>query len=738
MPLSIPSSLGALWSAAYSAMGGVSTSSQPPQQPPTGATLLPVAPDLSNDATQLEHGSVGSAAQALSPPARRERTEDYVPRAPHHLDGSHSPSRVGSDEHALHAAEMLRDMQQRNGRNGAVPHRSGPPSASTLQSDDWGVSDVRQYTTNHPSAVRAAEGRAQGSPTRTSTSHLRTVEQAYNRVGGPPPLPSDFPVGPFASLSMHIDRLHVYASNPSLGGGIFQLRERNSKGASIRRGQTARVVCNREGHHRSHAGVSAADPADAMSTSGDGRARDGRRNRGSFRCGCLWSVSLEVVAGADGHEQCATRHFPCLSASPQPCVPVLCISYMSPCRSSYLPALHRSIVVAANLEHNHTLPFDLPSSLPFQTHRPIPPELEAVAADLQGFRLPFEIHTMLVRMAKRRNMEVSWTERDIQNRYPHGGNGTMWQTEELLERLSVDGRAYRKSLRSDDSGVLSTLIWMQHNGDMEVVLSAADCVIFDNTFNTNSLGYKLGVFSTVDRLGCTRLVACSLMLNETREAFAIILGHFAELLGSTPVVILTDGDLWLGEAVSLQWGSMHFLCTWHLSKNILRKVKPCFATSSGPLGQSSPWSVFLRKWWCICWKSDTSTCDYFDEEWLELRQYFCEHVSHPDSTASQSALAFLGGPGGDDDEDEAMSSEPQPAEEPSSSAREEAGTDAAIPGECIPRHFTALAYRIMPYPSHIMLHHAESCHILQCPAASLPHCVTVLPRPSHLRRRCDT
>jgi hypothetical protein len=45
MPLSIPSSLGALWSAAYSAMGGVSTSSQAPQQPPTGATLLPNAPD---------------------------------------------------------------------------------------------------------------------------------------------------------------------------------------------------------------------------------------------------------------------------------------------------------------------------------------------------------------------------------------------------------------------------------------------------------------------------------------------------------------------------------------------------------------------------------------------------------------------------------------------------------------------------------------------------------------------
>ena len=74
---------------------------------------------------------------------------------------------------------------------------------------------------------------------------------------------------------MHIDRLNVYASNPSLGGGIFHLRERNAKAASIRRGQTARVVCNREGHHRSHAGVSAADPADAMSTSGDGRARDG-------------------------------------------------------------------------------------------------------------------------------------------------------------------------------------------------------------------------------------------------------------------------------------------------------------------------------------------------------------------------------------------------------------------------------------------------------------------------------
>lgn len=118
------------------------------------------------------------------------------------------------------------------------------------------------------------------------------------------------------------------------------------------------------------------------------------------------------------------------------------------------------------------------------------------------------------------------------------------------------------------------------------------------------------------------------------------------MLGLQPAaVILTDADLWLGEAIQDAWRCVHHLCTWHLSKNLLRNVRHCFSSSSGPTAQSSKWTTFLRMWWVICWKSDTSLCNTFDAEWRELRQYLIDNATHPYSHAVQKSLRWLGGPG---------------------------------------------------------------------------------------------
>ena len=277
--------------------------------------------------------------------------------------------------------------------------------------------------------------------------------------------------------------------------------------------------------------------------------------------------------------------------------------------------------------------------------RLVPEELQSFASALQGFRLPSEINSLMIQVATKRGLPVTWTLRDIQNRYPMlGGQGNFWQTECLLEKLSADGLPYDKDV-CEESGTVRNLVWLQHEGDMEVVLSACSCVIFDNTFNTNSLGFKFGVFSTVDRFGCTRLVACSLMWSECRESFKWVLITFSKLLGNQPLVILTDGDLWLADGIATTWhGTAHLLCTWHLSKCLLRNVKPCFGTYRGPLGQATQWTTFLRMWWRICWKGDTSCTDTFDEEWLALKQYFVDQVGDSTSWSVKKALRYLGGP----------------------------------------------------------------------------------------------
>ena len=307
------------------------------------------------------------------------------------------------------------------------------------------------------------------------------------------------------------------------------------------------------------------------------------------------------------------------------------------------------------MDHNHDLPKTVPDSLPFQTRRCIPEELVDIAMPFAGFRPPHEIHNLLSRLALYREIPVTWTATDIRNRFPMlGGNlSNNWQTADLLETLSLHGRPFMKYIDKEE-GVVTNLIWMQHNGDMDVALSACQCVIFDNTFNTNCLGYKFGVFSTVDREGFTRLVACTMMLKETREAFVWVLMAFAKLLGQEPAVILTDGDLWLGEGIERQWlHSAHLLCTWHLSKNLMKHVKPCLR--SHRVGDSpTPWTTFLRMWWKICWNSDRACKESFDEEWDNLKAYLMDKADDPDAPCVQRALEYLGGPpsGHDDDDDE--------------------------------------------------------------------------------------
>lgn len=195
-----------------------------------------------------------------------------------------------SEVHPADAREAARVL---SGLGGVLSHddirgtrprrRSGPASASTLRSDDWGVSGLSQH--------QNVEGRSSGSPRRTSTSKLRTMSQIYQHTGGAPPnLPEGFPVGPYCTISMHMDRIKTYAKDPSQGGGIFFIREKETKRPGQRRGPIARVVCNREGHKPSQAGVV------------KGVTKQTRR-RGSIRCGCKWSVTLELIDGPEGVAQ---------------------------------------------------------------------------------------------------------------------------------------------------------------------------------------------------------------------------------------------------------------------------------------------------------------------------------------------------------------------------------------------------------------------------------------------------
>jgi hypothetical protein len=419
------------------------------------------------------------------------------------------------------------------------------------------------------------------------------------KKGGMPSLPEDFPEGPFATLDMHVDHIKRWALNPNTGDGIFYVRIKESVFTSSGDGvNKIRLVCNRAGRPL-NAGAS-----DSLSS----------RNRASIKCKCPWSMTLHLLRKPSDAHVSSDGH------------------------------ISASYVTNASMEHNHELPQKLVDSHTFNTNRALHPSLVQLAVDLAGFRSPSEINMQLVRIATKRGLEITWTPRDIQNWFPMVGLAGCWQSEDFLLRLTRDGRPHRQHL--NDDGTVEGIVWLMHDGDVDVLEHAKHVVVFDNTFNTNSLGFKLGVFTTVDRFGKTRLVACSIMQHETRNGFAWVLQAFIELIQGRPAVCLTDGDLWLAEAIATVGGIVHLLCTWHLSNAILRNIKPLFQTGGdGRFSGCTAWSDFMHAWWLICWKSDTSSIATFDAEWDRLRHRIMDHCPDPGHPARVKALAYLGGGG---------------------------------------------------------------------------------------------
>ena len=231
-----------------------------------------------------------------------------------HADAATSPDQRSSSSHErrsssdaaarARAAEVLNNIAGASG--GMRPatqqfqRRSGPCSASTLHSSEFSTSGIGDH---EPEVNQPLHGISPGSPRRTSTATLRSLEQAFKLAGGQPQLPDDFPCGPYFSLQMHVDQIKLWASNPDSGDGIFQVREKEFKPEAKKRGAVARLVCNREGHCVSRSGA-------ATSTSTTDRAHPASRRKGSIRCGCKWGVSLEVVKGLDGLQQCVHLRFP--------------------------------------------------------------------------------------------------------------------------------------------------------------------------------------------------------------------------------------------------------------------------------------------------------------------------------------------------------------------------------------------------------------------------------------------
>lgn len=84
------------------------------------------------------------------------------------------------------------------------------------------------------------------------------------------------------------------------------------------------------------------------------------------------------------------------------------------------------------------------------------------------------------------------------------------------------------------------------------------------------------LFTGIDRVGKSFLVASALMSNETKQAYDSVLRMFVSVVGCVHKmhVVITDNNRELGEAlIDHLPGVFHQLCCWHMSKRVLENLK---------------------------------------------------------------------------------------------------------------------------------------------------------------------
>ena len=118
---------------------------------------------------------------------------------------------------------------------------------------------------------------------------------------------------------------------------------------------------------------------------------------------------------------------------------------------------------------------------------------------------------------------------------------------------------------------------------------------------------------TVDGSGATKILACSLMLDESADSAAWSCQCFSDCFRVPPAVIFSDSAPGLIAAVkSIFPSSKHLFCVWHLSTNMVTHLKPACGADD------NLWHRVSSTWWHIVKNSDESSCATFDAEWAAL------------------------------------------------------------------------------------------------------------------------
>ncbi|KAH9753465.1 protein FAR1-RELATED SEQUENCE [Citrus sinensis] len=164
------------------------------------------------------------------------------------------------------------------------------------------------------------------------------------------------------------------------------------------------------------------------------------------------------------------------------------------------------------------------------------------------------------------------------------------QMQQLLSKLSEHNyiewhRCY------DNTDIVKDLFWA-HPKSIELLRSFPSVLLMDCTYKVNKYHLPLFEIIGVTSTDMTFNVAYTYLSSEREDSYTWALDRLRGLMDNDflPRVIVTDRELALMNAIEKIFPrANHFLCRWHISRNIMANCKKLFAAND-------KWEKFIMSW----------------------------------------------------------------------------------------------------------------------------------------------
>ncbi|RZC56262.1 hypothetical protein C5167_015115 [Papaver somniferum] len=204
----------------------------------------------------------------------------------------------------------------------------------------------------------------------------------------------------------------------------------------------------------------------------------------------------------------------------------------------------------------------------------------------------------------------------------------------MCKNIKDDDPDFKYDFKIGTNNRLECIAW-SYSSSLRQYEDFRDVLVFDTTHRLEAYDMLIGIWIGVDNHGMNCFFGCVLLRDENMQSFSWALKTFLGFVkGVAPQAILTDQNIWLKDAISIEMPSTkHAFCIWH----IIAKFSDWFSPLLGSAYDA--WRAEFHQ----LYKSDT--VDDFEVGWTEMTNTYGlhgnKHIASLHALRMYWALPFL-------------------------------------------------------------------------------------------------